>query len=263
MRFIFFSTLGFILLCSCSRIPEPAGFRYSSQSKLQAAHHWDVLAADTAYQINNELLKDDQFSTPVYVKPTCGSDTTACNQNETTEFNEAFRDLLITQLVHFGIPTCAKPQAGAITINYKVQMVYHRTDRLRTFAPGLITGLTAAVEVLRNAPSQIVAVATAGAVDLANSAYVSSSHYEVIITTSMVSMRQYLFRSSSIYYINDADFWQYQTGAGKATKIEMTDSDLSQLPPPVNMAAKMPDQSPPPPKPGSADRLLPTPIRNL
>lgn len=276
MRLLIAAVLCLFFACSCSRIPEPTGFEYSTQSKLQAAHHWDVLALDIANQINNELLKDDLLSTAVYVKKTCGEDDAPCKENETTQFDEAFHDLLLTELVRFGIPTCAQPEQGAITINYKVQTVYHQADRFRTLAPGVITGLTAAVQVLRNAPSQAVAIATAGALDFANSAYVRSGHYEVIITTSMVSMRKYLFRSSNIYYINDADFWHYKASYGKAKKIHMTDSSFAvhtsrwEPPPMEKPEPHTPDIQNEPKsttsKPGDSkppEKILPQPIRDI
>jgi hypothetical protein len=264
MRVYIFAIFGLILVCSCSRIPEPSGFEYSSQSKLQAAHHWDVLALDIANQINNELLKDNLLDTAVYVRKTCGEDDAPCKPNETSQFDEAFHDLLVTELVRFGIPTSVQPQLGTITVNYKVQTVYHQANRFRTLAPGTITGLTAAVEVLRNAPSEIVAIATAGAIDLGNSAYVRNGHYEVIITTSMVSMRQYLFRSSNIYYINDEDFWHYQASNGKAKEIRMTNSDFAPRKAPWDsppMKHSVPKTPPPPKKP--ADKILPEPIRDI
>ncbi len=263
MRVGIVAVLCLVFVCGCSRIPEPAAFEYSSQSKLQAAHHWDVLALDIANQINNELLKDNLLTTAVYVKKTCGGDDRQCKQNETTEFDEAFHDLLVTQLVRFGIPTCAKPEQGAITVNYKVQTVYHKSDRYRTLTPGLLTSLTAAVEVLRNAPGEVVAVATAGAIDLANSAYVGSGHFEVIITTSMVSMRTYLFRSSNIYYINDEDFWQYQASNGKAKQIRLTDSDQSAggTPPDLSSKAHKEPIRKPPLRP--ADKTPPNPMKDI
>jgi hypothetical protein len=36
------------LTMSCGRIPEPVGYVQSEQNKMQATHHWDVLAADLA-----------------------------------------------------------------------------------------------------------------------------------------------------------------------------------------------------------------------
>ena len=257
MRFIFFAILSLLLICSCSRIPEPAGFEYSSQSKMQAAHHWDVLAMDVANQINLELIKDDLLNTAVYVKKTCGEDDAPCKPNETSQFDEGFHDLLVTQLVRYGIPTSTQPEHEAITINYKVQMVYHNAKRIRTLAPGMFTALTAAVEVLKNAPSEIITIATAGAIDIANASFVNNGQYEIIITTSMVSTGKYLFRTSSIYYINDADFWHYQASSGKAKEIKMTNSDFPIQKPEKQNAT----QNPPPAAP--EQKIFPTPIRDL
>ena len=226
MRCLISALLSVLLLCSCSRIPEPAVYPYSSQSKMQAAHHWDVLALDVADQINKELVKDDLLNSAVYVKKTCGKDDAPCKPNETSQFDEGFHDLLVTQLVRYGVPTCAQPEKDALVINYKVQTVYHQADRVRSLAPGVLTALGAGIAVLRNAPTDVLIVATGAALDLANTSYVRNGHYEIIITTSMVSRRIYLFRTSSIYYINDEDFWQYQfNGGGKAKEIKITNSD--------------------------------------
>jgi hypothetical protein len=255
MRFLISALLSLFLICGCSRIPEPAGFEYSSQSKMQAAHHWDVLAMDVADQINKELVKDDLLNTAVYVKKTCGKDDAPCKPNETSQFDEGFHDLLVTQLVRYGVPTSTQAEQGVITVNYKVQTVYHQANRSRTLAPGMLTALTAAVEVLRNAPTEIIVIAAAGAIDLANAAYVQNGHYEIIITTSMVSMKKYLFRTSSIYYINDEDFWHYQLSSRKAKEIRITNSDYP---------SRKTGQDTAPNQPAApSQKTLPEPIRDI
>ena len=254
MRLFIPALLSLVLLCHCSRIPEPAPYKYSSQSKMQAAHHWDVLALDVADQINKELVKDDLLNTVVYVKKTCGKDDVPCGPKETTSFDEGFHDLLVTQLVRYGVPTSAQPDREALVINYKVQAIYHRADR-RTVAPGVLTALGAGIAVLRNAPPEVLIVATGAALDLANTFYVQNGLYEIIITTSMVSMQKYLFRSSSIYYINDEDFWQYQLSSGKAKEIKITDSDK-----PLRQTRRdtQPNQPAPP-----AHNIQPEPTRDI
>jgi hypothetical protein len=255
MRLLIFALLSFFLLSGCSRIPEPAGFEYTSQSKMQAAHHWNVLAMDVANQINKELIKDDLLNTAVYVKKTCGKDDAPCKPNETSQFDEGFHDLLVTQLVRYGVPTSTQPELGAITVNYKVQTVYHQADRKRTLAPGVLTALGTGVAVLRNAPTEVLIIAAAGALDLANAAYVQNGHYEIIITTSMVNMKKYLFRTSSIYYINDEDFWHYQLSSGKAKEIKITNSDYSSRGTGQNTIPNQPAAQP--------QKILPEPIRDI
>ena len=186
---------------------------------MQAAHHWDVLASDVANQINNQLVISDFIDKAVFVKNTCGTDSFPCEQGETTQFNEGFRDLLITRLVNFGVPTSFEKKVADIEVNYKVQVIYHASNRY-TMAPGALTALTAAVSVFRHAPSALQAIALAAGLDIANSTSPMNGHYEVIITTSMVTDEKYLFRTSDIYYINDPDFWHYQN-APKGKTIQM------------------------------------------
>ncbi len=209
-------------LSSCSRIPQPASYAFSEQQKMQAAHHWDVLAADVANQINNQLIISDYVDKAVYVKATCGTDAVPCEQGETTQFNEGFRDLLITRLVNYGVPTSSNKKLTDIEVNYKVQVIYHASNRY-TMAPGTLTALTAVISVFRNAPSTLQALAIATGFDLLNTASPINGHYEVIITTSMVTEEKYLFRTSDIYYINDPDFWHYQNApTGKTIQMVST-----------------------------------------
>lgn len=198
-----------LLISGCTRIPQPASYAYSEQQKMQAAHHWDVLASDVANQINNELIRSDYIDKSVFVKPTCGSEAEPCERGQTTQFNEGFRDLLITRLVSFGVPTSIEDTTATIKVNYKVQVIYHAANRYTT-PPGALTALTAVVSVFRHAPSELQTLALAAGLDIANSAAPRNGHYEVIITTSMVTDEKYLFRTSDIYYINDPDFWHYQ-----------------------------------------------------
>lgn len=228
MRILSVALFILLLLSACARIPEPVGFEYSKQQKMQAAHHWEVLAVDIANEINNELIQNDYLDTPVFVRETCGDENRTCDPLQTTTFNETFRDLLITHLVKLGVPTSSTSAKEAIIINYKAQPIYHHAKRWRTIKPGMLTALTAGVMVIKNAPAEFIAIATAGAIDGLNAGYSSTGNFEVIITTSMITKENYLYRNSNIYYINDADSWHYQTHSN-ATEIELT-SDHSLLP---------------------------------
>jgi hypothetical protein len=201
-----------LLLSGClGRIPEPVDYEFSEQQKMQAAHHWNVLAEDVANRVNNELVLNDYLEKPVFIRPTCGDEDLPCTQFETSAFEEAFRDLLITDLVKLGVPVKQRLDDESITVHYKVQLVYHRTHRVRTVRPGLMTALTTGVMVLRNVPHNVSTVAAAAAIDVANQNFVNHSHYEVIITTSMVIGDTYFYRGSDIYYINDKDSFHYRS----------------------------------------------------
>ncbi len=239
MRWIFAPILLVpILLCSCnSRIPEPVTYHYSQQHKMQAAAHWQVLAADLAERINKQLIMTDNLHKAVFVKKSCGDEATPCRPGETTSFDEAFHDLLLTNLFNTGVPAKSLPDADAIDILYKVQVVQHVTQRVRSLQPGILTGLSTAVSVLRNAPVEAIVIATGVAADIANSNLVDSGHYEVIITTSLVYHHRYLFRASDIYYINEKDFFQYQENMPQAATIRLSGDRSRQSAPQRDISA--------------------------
>ena len=230
MPFYLSCVLAILLVGGCaSRIPEPITYPYSQQQKMEASHHWQVLAEDLANRINNELIITDNIHKTVSVKETCGNEATPCSPTETSSFNEAFHDLLITNLVGFGIPTQQQKDDETIQIHYKVQIVRHASERIRTLQPGLLTGLSAAIVVLRNAPFDLITLAVGAASDVANANMASHGHYEIIITTSMLTGGKYLFRASDIYYINDKDFWHYQDHQQQAKTRKLTSPEESKL----------------------------------
>ncbi len=228
--YLYYALPIFLLVGGCSgRIPEPIAYPYSQQQKMEASHHWQVLAGDLANRINNELILTDNIAKNVFVKETCGNEGLPCSPTETSTFNEAFRDLLITNLVGFGIPTKQQKDEETLEILYKVQVVRHRGERLRTIQPGLLTGLSAAIVVLRNAPSNVVTLVLGTAIDVANSNMTINGNYEIIITTSMLSHEKYLFRASDIYYINDKDFWHYQDRLPQAKTMKLTSQENNKV----------------------------------
>lgn len=228
MRPFFISVVIIFLIGACSsRIPEPISYPYSQQKKMQAAGHWDVLAADLAGRINHQLIVTDHCAKAVFVKQLCGDEKSTCQTGETSSFNEALHDLLITNLVGLNVPTKSHADPEAIEVSYKVQVVYHHSDRVRSMQPGLLTGLSAAVVVLRNAPTELILLAAGVAADVANTSLVTSGHYEIIITTSMITDDRYLFRASDIYYINEKDFYQYQENMPEPRAIKLSSKNTA------------------------------------
>ncbi len=217
------TALALCLVAGCTRIPQPQGFPYSSQQKMQAAHHWNVLANDVANRINSELIRQNYFNTPLYVRHSCGKPDT-CAPGQTFPFDEGFNDLLTTQLVNFGVHTQAVPEGAVLTVDYKVQVVQHSANRVQWPQPGVLTALTTGVMVLRDAPWEIISIATAATIDTLTATSTTNGNFEVIITTSITDRGKYVMRASDIYYINDADFWQYQQGSS-ATEIKLTGRD--------------------------------------
>ncbi len=196
-----------------------SGF-FGGQQEMESASHWNVLANDVANRINNELMRQKKISASVHVRHSCGKPN-ACGPGETFPFDEGFNDLLTTQLVHFGVNTVTAPENASLLVDYKVQVVYHPGDWQAWSwpKPGVHTALAAGIVVLRDAPWEIVAAA--GALDAFRANYRDNGQYEVIISTSIVDNKRYVMRSSDIYSIKNADFWQYRK-PNSAPEIRLT-----------------------------------------
>ena len=232
-----FVRFAFVLLTLCflagcySQTPKPVTYKYSKQQKMQAAHHWDILAEDVAEQIRLTLTQAGYLSQPVYVQPPCGAPFGECAPHEEAPFGEGFYDLMLTHLVNKNI-NVAIQREKALLVKTKAQVVYHREKRLtRHFRPGLISGVATLAAglawVIRDARVYggwkdeglaWTAAALTGAVLWDTTTGMSTKegpsgvpHSEVIITTSIRDYNAYLMRKTDIYYINDADYWHYQT----------------------------------------------------
>jgi hypothetical protein len=173
-------------------------------------------------------MRQQYLHASIYVRHSCG-EPGKCGRNETFPFDEGFNDLLTTQLVNFGIPTVTAPEHASLTVEYKVQAVYHPSEYRKWDwpKPGVLTALAAGIVVFENAPWEIIAAATA--VDVFRTNYQASGHYEVIITTSIVDKKRYVMRFSDIYYINNADYWHYRQ-ASPAAEIQLTGSSAAPHP---------------------------------
>ncbi len=225
--------------CFFTQTPRPVAYPDSTQYKLQAAQHWNILASDVAKQIKAGLSKMDSVTQPVYVEPACGAPQGGCQPHEESPFGQGFRDLLMTHLVKEGVTTLGEIEEQSLVVSSKVQVLYHKDKRrTRRFKPGVLTAsaayLTAAIAVVRDAldygsngdQSLAFGGAALGAAvihDITDGSFVRFPHSEVIITTSIKDYNTYLMRKTDIYYINDADSWHYHNPPA-AKMIEIRDS---------------------------------------
>lgn len=186
-----------------AQAPVATTYPLTHQQKMQAAHHWDVLAQHQARLIaGNQRLRNQ----PIYVNGTAGADT---------PFSEAFDALLTSQLVELGAHVTTRPQP-AIQLRYLVQVVEHkdRKDFLRK-AEGTWTTLATGIAVATlpynhwGEPS-LALIPAAAAVDLFSGGWTRRSHREVIITTQAIEDHRVVHSSSNIYYINADDDDHYQ-----------------------------------------------------
>lgn len=200
-----------------SQAPIATTYPYSEQQKMQAAHHWDVLAAHQAEQ----MLASDRLS---------GRTLYIADPGANSPFNEAFNSLLTSQLVsRNGNVTLS--ENNALKVTYKVQVVEHN-DRGYTRAPqGAMTALAAGIAVATipynnwSEPS-LALIPAAGLVDLFSGSWTSKSNQEVVITTQVTDNQRVLYSASNIYYINggDSDHYKGHTPLAPAKTMSVTDS---------------------------------------
>ena len=196
------------LLAACAtpytEAPRATNFPTSKQPKLQAAAHWNVIAGDIAKQISAGL-KDKR---PLFV-----------NQSAVkTGFDRAFTNDLISALVVDGY-TVLKSPAGALSVDVDTQVVRFSPNRPQYNHIGVATALTTGVWALRDVKATVGTVLGAGvAVAAGADAYSwfrsefatgETPQTEIIVTASISDANQFLARSTSIYYVADADSRMY------------------------------------------------------
>jgi hypothetical protein len=183
-----------------SQAPIATTYPITEQQKMQAAHHWDVLAQHQA----DLLMQTDQLKNqPLYIK---GADAA-------TPFSTAFDSLLTSQLVARGAQIKTSPEQAA-EISYRVQVIKHK-DRGPIRPPqGAVTALAAGIAVATIPFNQweepaLAAIPAAGVVDLFSGSWTSETDQEVVITTQVTLSDRVVYSNSSIYYINPGDFDHY------------------------------------------------------
>ena len=203
-----------------SQMPVPNAFRLSTQQKMQAVHHWKLLAEDVAHLIA-EKINGGYHDTliPIYVAP-----------SGITPFEKAFHDLLLTSLVEIGLDVSNRPE-GNRQLSFDIQVITHHHKILRSgavvyesLAPGFFVQRgnptlygpekgTDKGEILErgeelNAEAEVIE--HHAELNVESGGYtVELPKNEIIVTTSLMFSGKYIMRNSSIYYINDPDWSQY------------------------------------------------------
>lgn len=202
--------IALIFLCSCSNVPKPVSYPLNYQHKMQAAHHWDVLADDVAKEVKLALQKEKEKDPAlpdkqIYFEP-----------NKASLFGKVFDTLLITQLFNQDIKLTTKKESNSLKLKYGTQIVKHcRNRHTSPLYPGealLLTALGHGIYKAFSANSDALGLfAAAGAVEVINGLEHDWTvpHHEIVITTELTRNDSVIDRRSNIYYINDADFWHY------------------------------------------------------
>lgn len=210
MKTVMAGLLASLVIAGCaSEVPLPDTHKISSQVKVKAAHHWDVIAADIASETKKLMNIDggNMKQRVVYVMPAATE----------TAFNKAFHNFLITQLVRQGVPVSEK-RDGALEVRYEIQVVRHNSDRT-VYRPGTFTALIAGILVARNihtwdaAEKGLGALALGAGLDTGVGYMTDVSKTEMVVTTSLSDQGLYRLRKSDIYYIEDVDGSLYKEQA--------------------------------------------------
>lgn len=193
--------LGGCLYSNAAQVPMATTYPYSEQQRMQAAHHWQVLAKHEAQGI---LQHSNLRNTPLYLP----------EQNDATsgEFARGYRALLTSELVSGGAIVRTRPEQAA-RLDFDVEVVNH-SDRgfIRPY-PGVISlaslGTGIAVLVAPSPNAGLALLPPAVAADITSGSWTHVGDEEVIITTEIVDSQHVLYSSSNIYYINRGDREHY------------------------------------------------------
>ena len=191
--------LASVFLVSCtSQIPVATNYPYTEQQKMQAAHHWEVLADEVVGQMQEKgrvskampLFVIPRFYCPDKESRTVYKDRRALIKADesdrlvTIPFKRAYLNYLTTKLVEADYNIVdSKKRAGQVMI-FDIQVVKHAKRPVRS--PDVISKL-----------GRYLAGAADGAyID------VEASEYEAVITTSVKRGAEYIMNHTGTYYIN-------------------------------------------------------------
>ena len=192
---------GVALLTACTTAPIPVSenFPLTVQPKVRSAGHWNILSKDVVAQTLDTLSKVGSTAHLYVALPPQASD-----------FDRAFREFLITELVKSGRVVMQRPD-NAMEVSYQTQVVTHASYRPH-FVPGVFTMLTAGVYAAYGLRLEHLDAKLAGGLGLAAVADTVASvnsggptHTELILTTTVTMAGRYLARKTDVYYVEEED----------------------------------------------------------
>jgi hypothetical protein len=205
--------LASLMLSGCfyantSQAPIATTYPYTEQQRMQAAHHWDVLArheATSILQRERVRNRDLHISEP---------DDEAPHAYSGGEFGRGFRALLTSELVSRGANLTTVPTANSANITFDVEVVEHRDRGFIRPPVGAFTALTAGIAVATIPYNQwaepaLGLIPAAMLADTTSGSWTHTGDEEIIVTTQIIDGERILYSSSNIYYINAGDRRQY------------------------------------------------------
>lgn len=205
-----------VLLCSAiaalagcagkSQAPVATTYDRTDQHKMQAAHHWDVLAE---YEVENILQQVKDKSKPIYVEPPGPG---------SSDFARAYHDMLQEHLVRKCAVVVTQPVFGGVKVSYKTQVLTHNDRGYVAPALGTYTALGAGAAVVgvtaANAqPAVWAAAPLLVGLDIFSGGYAKAEPTEVIISTVVTEGNLILMADTDVFYFNPGDTSHYLTQA--------------------------------------------------
>lgn len=215
MKWLLPLALPVLLLAGCqSQLPMASSYPMAAQHKMQAAEHWNILAADVADRIREAI--DDRVELKLLA---IDVDT-----DQSGPFHEVFQNLLKSELVFRGLQV-ADQQENQLEVKYKVQVIRHG-ERYQRPPPGLLTALGSGLSVMRDhlTVKANYAAAPLGLLADIGVGYLNfHSNHEVVVTTELIWKNRYVVHCSDIYYINDPDYKHYGDPISTEAEVPMPD----------------------------------------
>jgi len=214
----------FAIGCASTNIEYPRATLYpsSTQQKMQAAEHWNVLAANEAKLITSKLS-----SSPV-IHISCNSASCTKGGRNSSPFAEAYNEFLTSHLVNNGARVAISKESDSYTLEYHVQVVSHTDRSGLPLKPGTLTGgyaaaygIYQAAENWSNGSLIALPLAVAGDLYLQNVEETDASNSEVLVTTKITKGNRVIVSNSHIYYFNAGDASHY-TNKAKAKGFSVT-----------------------------------------
>ena len=189
-----------------SEAPVPKLPPLSTQEKIQAVAHWRLIAQHTANLVKRDLAANPslRFST-LYVAP-----------GGATPFEKVFYNLLITELFEEGMAVSNDPRNDLI-LGFDIELVNHPRRVIgvdpavyHALGPGLIVrpGLLEPGAPRNPLKDYQVSRGTRLGGNGEDWEFTLPNN-EIVITTSLTQEDHYVMRNSSVYYIDDPEWWQY------------------------------------------------------
>ena len=214
-----------LVLGACSRNPVPVGHEVTFQRTIHSAGHWEILALETAKQINgmrervvaaaeaSAIANDNEYIRPLVTLPE-GATFFVAKPDPTMPFARSFHDMVLTKLVQEGVPVTLSPE-GAHILHYAVQTVSHDRGYHKPLA-GSLTALGAGVAAIGAIAAQSSAGAAGAALGLADLASSTSGEFpfgdtysEVVVTLTLAENDSIRMRRSNVYYVDAMEVHQY------------------------------------------------------